>query len=102
MTNTPQDDTPQIWKIMQAWTGNITPATGAMLDVDHDSVPVTYPKRDYGWFVTVPEEDADDFLLKDCPSDLKEMIELARKHDCQWIEIDQDNDPVPGLPEYEW
>ena len=55
-----------------------------------------YKKGDYGYWIYV------DLPCTDIPKDLKQCLELALKHDCQWLCLDCDGEEVQELPTYNW
>lgn len=56
-----------------------------------------YPKDDYGWFLWIgPAE------LSLAPPDLRQCIEFARRHNCEWLCLDCDGLIEGSLQTYEW
>jgi hypothetical protein len=55
-----------------------------------------YAKGDYGYFLHVSEPHEAD------PADLRDVLEMARKADAEWLMIDRDGPTVSGLSTYDW
>lgn len=62
---------------------------------------IAYEKRDYGWFVWVPENPADS-EGEDIPLELRSAIHVARVHGCGWVMFDRDAPVIDELPHYDW
>lgn len=92
-------------------TANITEETAAWLRSEGviaaqynrpgDPMPVlSMGATPYGYFVHAPE--AESLAEHKIPSDLRTVLEHVRSAGCAYAYIDQDIEPVPGLPLYEW
>jgi hypothetical protein len=90
----------EIHKMLCAATNNVNEHTADMLTINHESVPVTYEKGNYGWFVYVPA--THDEMPEECPEELSAILKFAREQGCCWIMFDRDCDPLPGFPEFDW
>lgn len=92
----------EIDKMLTLSTGHITEESAILLDRLADGItdngPITYKKKDYGWFVHIY-----DILEEfDIPEDLKKVIEFARRHNCSWLCLDCNGNRVDFLPVYDW
>jgi hypothetical protein len=94
----------EIGKYLRASTGNISYETQLLFEeypnldsTEAPTVPVTYEKGMYGWFVHVPD---DNDGIK--PQELCAILNFARIKGCSWIEFDCDNDPLEGFPVFDW
>ena len=72
------------------------PHCGKEIEVTNDLPPV-FEKYGYGWFVFVDPDTMNDKI----PADLYQAMEYAAKAGCNWLCLDADAEPVPGLPTYE-
>lgn len=81
-------------------TEHVSPATAGLLELGSDTVPVTYVKGTYGFFVVVPETAID--IPEDCPADLCGLLALCRLTRCAWLMLDVDGPVQPDLPRFGW
>ena len=94
----------EISKMLTLSTGHITRDTANLLESLADEYediigsPIIYKKGDYGWFVHIPEE-LDEYSI---PYDLLQVLEFAKRHDCDWLCLDCDGQEIEFLPQYEW
>lgn len=94
----------QVILMLMGSTGNVTKETAEYLDraaTNEGSPlgPVTYQKGPYGWFVYARENE---YGVDDVPKDLLAVLKKARENECEWIMLDRDEEPIEGLPVYEW
>lgn len=90
--------------MLEASTGNVSEETIKLLEREVatygkmvDSVPVTFEKGKYGFFIHVPEE-----MPEGCPSDLEQLLCHAKAMRCDWLMLDCDAEPLAGFPTFEW
>ena len=62
---------------------------------------IAYEKRDYGYFVWVPENPAESERA-DVPLELRSAIHVARREGCGWVMFDRDGPTIDDLPTYDW
>lgn len=86
-----------IEKALTLSTAHITEETARWLDTNPDRF-VIYPKKNYGWFISVGE--LEDF--EGIPSDLVFLIGYAMGSDCCWIQLDRDAETIMELPTFDW
>ena len=79
---------------------HISPTTAGLLELGSDTVPVTYVKGIYGFFVVVPETALD--TPRDCPDDLRGLLALCRLTRCAWLMLDVDGPVQLDLPRFGW
>jgi len=80
-------------------TGHISKKTNQrLLNREIESV-IYYDKPKYGYFIHIPE-DLDE--LEDVPDDLMECLKFAKKHKCDWINLDCDGEIYNELAAYNW
>ena len=91
----------EISKMITLSTAHLSPDTMDKLDADYSSVPPCFKKDKFGYFVLSNKD-----VMEDCgddeyfPKDLKQCVEFARLHDCDWIMFDGDADEVEELDVY--
>jgi hypothetical protein len=95
---------PRILRVLDASTANLSNESCRDLNSFED---VTAFETIYGWLLYVPAEipdgpPEDDEDNEFAPADVIALWKYADRHDCQYILLDQDADPVPGLPLYTW
>lgn len=56
-----------------------------------------YNKTNYGWFIVVPYDDG---IPESTPEDLKSLLQIAKNHNCYYLEIDCDGPRYDNLPYY--
>lgn len=94
---------PNLYPYMEVSTANITEKTAAWLadPEQHQGPKPVLIQNEYGWFVYVihkPDAGEEDGW----PQDLRAVIQYARDRNCNWVQLDQDADPVHELPTYDW
>lgn len=87
-------------------TGHIRPETGARLNAMsfEDQIAATWgPNMVYeeGWIWWVRHED-DDPEHYEIPSEICDIIRLARSLGCRWVRFDCDATIYPDLPHWSW
>ena len=91
----------EISKMITLSTAHLSPKTMDKLDDDVSYIPPVYKKDNYGYFVLSNKDVVEDFLGNEyCPKDLKQCVEFARMHGCDWIMFDGDADEVEELDVY--
>ena len=88
-----------IEKALTLSTAHITEKTARWLDSKPKEL-IIYPKRDYGWFISVGELEEED--LRNVPSDILFLIGCATGTDCSWLQLDRDAAIVDSLPTFDW
>jgi hypothetical protein len=92
-------------------TAHVTPEVGRVLDLtEYEASPdwrdgLSLMKREYGWFIYVPDPDLDHISPADyasIPECLRACFDLAREEGASWILFDRDEEEVEALPSYEW
>lgn len=64
--------------------------------------------HEYGWFVNVqPDQEIFDEHVESLKklgfsAAFIDVLTFARKHECWWINFDQDGEDEEGLPTFEW
>lgn len=66
-------------------------------EIGTSDLPPVFEKDGYGWFIFVDLDTMTDSI----PADLYQVMEYAAKAGCNWLCLDADAEPVPGLPTYE-
>ena len=93
-----------IYKYLDISTAHITRSTSGWLykqvyDLEMDLELIVYNKAS-GYFIHVP--DLFDLEEMEIPSDLRKCLELASKHDCNWLVLDTDAEVIDELETYVW
>lgn len=83
--------------MLEASTGNVTLETIKLLERNANSVPSTFAKDTYGFFVHVPEA-----IPEGCPTDLEQLLCHAKAMRCDWLMLDCDAETLAGFPAFEW
>ena len=97
-------------KSMEACTCHITENDSKLLDMD--VVPLSAYKYEYGWFVYV-DENADytkplaieEGLFNKNPqfsAAFMELMKLAQKNKCKFLQLDCDGMGYPDIPAFVW
>lgn len=94
----------EISKMLTISTAQITEQTAKELDVaigkaDSSIDLCIYEKKNYGFFVHIPEDWEDG---REIPADLMDCIRLAVVNDCRWLCLDRDGEIINELRVYEW
>lgn len=111
----------EIVRMLCASTGHITKSDAGLLatnvgkndpdnrveDDDPADPVVAWDKAPYGWFVWVPsdfdiETDGEAFTDRGYSLQFLKLLELARKNDCDWINLDCDGPEIAGLESVQW
>lgn len=87
-------DTPGIEKNLVVSTGHLSKETMAQLEMKPCPLSCCKLDWDYGWLVWVYDEA--DVAEHQIPSDLAQLMPLARKLGCTWIRFDADASTVDG------
>ena len=91
----------EISKIITLSTAHISPSTMDKLDANSSSVPPCFKKDKFGYFMLSNEDVLNDYADNEYfPKDLKQCVEFARLHDCDWIMFDGEADEVEELDVY--
>lgn len=85
-----------IRKFLDISTGHLTLKTREALEAGLSNV--SYADHGYGWWIYATE---DEDVRQLFPDDIAEICRFARKHDCDWINLDCDAEQIEGLPYYE-
>lgn len=83
----------EIGRILTISTVHISPQTACLMDDDDTGI---YAKRKYGYLI--PTVSCTDGM----PDDVRDCVNFAAEHGCDWLCLDADANPVPDLPVYEW
>jgi hypothetical protein len=81
-----------IERILVASTGNIGRDIARFLDdgtYDH----LVMWKREEGWLI---------YVGPNRPLGLAELLDEAKRQDCEWLMLDNGAAPLPGFPTYDW
>ncbi len=91
----------EISKMITLSTAHISPDTLDKLDNGSSAVPPCYKKDEFGYFVLSNKDVLSDYEDNEYfPKDLKQCVEFARVHDCDWIMFDGDAGEVEELDVY--
>ena len=88
-------------------TAHVDALTACKLDGDFSwdtqmNPPViAYQKEGVGWWLYVPSEPGNE-TDPAFPPELRACMELARKHDCDWIMFDKDSPVIDELEAFDW
>lgn len=89
-------------RYLVASTGNLPHAEFLALSDRLARDGVIVREHQYGAYVHVATEpDRIASVVRELPA-LAGVMEVARARGCTWINLDQDAEPVPGLPFWEW
>lgn len=95
--------TPFITKNMDTSTGHITSNDNKLLTENADDCPVTYYKYEYGYLVFVPEQDEGKAALDfGFSKEFVSLLEIARKNQCKYLQLDSDGITYEDLPTFDW
>jgi len=108
--NIPHTSTPrqvpdlEISKVLTLCTSHITKGDNDLMIAKPMAGPVVYYDFEYGWWIYVNKnpQPVKNFVGRGLSGALPTLLEFARAHDCQWIKLDRDADPIDALPTYEW
>jgi hypothetical protein len=89
---------PEIYSFLDISTAHITEEDNKQLDIHalKGELPV-YALNEYGWFVWAETEFGDDMS-----SAIKDVLEIARAHECAYVRFDRDGREYDELPKFEW
>lgn len=97
---------PKFFKMLDLSTSHLTEDLALALN----KFPgVIADERTFGWLLWVPEdidEQVAEYEAQDPEHTIPEVIvniwRYAKRHDCQYVLLDQDADVDPDLPSYAW
>lgn len=94
----------EISKMLTISTAHIMERTGNELNEAINNAEAAidlciYEKKDYGFYVHIPEDWQDE---RNIPCDLKDCVKMADNNGCEWLCLDRDGEIVGELPVYEW
>ena len=102
---------PQVQRMLVLSTMHISQQTDQLLE-KHDEgeafCPLSHQSIMYGWLIYIPYEDP--MLMSDLKAWVKaenmdglaECLEKAASIECEWLKLDCDVAPAPGLPVFDW
>lgn len=90
-----------IEKCLVASTGHIAAGTADVLRDNPDALPlIVYNKGDVGWLIyTHPDMTLG---MGAVPTELRNLIEEAKRQDCVWLMLDCDGSFLEGFPTFNW
>lgn len=91
---------PVIRKFLDLSTGHLTLETREAIDKGHGPSTIYPHPGNFGWFMHVPNLDRQD-PEKVVRADLAVIFERARQLGCDYVNLDCDAEPCPGLPWYD-
>ena len=94
----------EISKILTISTAHISLIGAEYLDYEVETGTtelIVYEKGEYGWLILARYCDEDGYD-SDVPKCIRDCIDLAKKHDCEWLCLDRDGEVVSELPNYDW
>ena len=91
----------EIEKTVVLSTAHVKEETKEWLSQEEEALPLVVVPRKYGWFIHVPQEEAEEEYEGLIPKDLLSCILFARKYHCQWILLDSDGPVEEDIPSYE-
>lgn len=65
------------------------------------NIMVAYEKDEYGFILYICKHFHLEAEKSDIPDDIYKLIKLAIEHDCTYLCLDVDGQPVPGIMTYE-
>lgn len=96
-------DDPYISMNLDVSTGHITKKDASLLD---SSKAVVAHKYEEGYFVFVPEDpiESEEQVLTDAgfSKDFVNLMKLARRHGCKYLQLDRDGREYKDLPMHSW
>lgn len=89
----------EITKLLTLSTAHIPEDVAKSLETEQedDNFGLSVYPFTYGFWIHVPHE-IETFL----PPSLVACLRLAKENDCAWLQLDQDAEPLGGLPVYDW
>jgi hypothetical protein len=84
-------------RMLEISTGHVSKEGVDILTDPNNSDVSVYDKGDYGWIIFV-ESEIDDKLEQS----LKDILQYAKDHGCQWVMLDCDGIEIDELPIYDW
>lgn len=92
---------PGVCRYLDASTAHMTKADADKLQI---RAIICDPHDEYGYWVHVCEDPADEISLKvaGMSAEFRGVITYARTHACNWVLFDRDAEHIPGLPVFNW
>lgn len=84
--------------MLELSTAHLTPDTAQRIDSLIGNDELAGARWDYGWFLYVDDEVADQKV----PTDLAACFRFAQQHGYHWVRFDRDAVAIAALPVYEW
>ena len=68
---------------------------------------VIYHKANSGWIINTNDVDVEEMDIPEglgvmLPQDLRDLLRLAKEHDCDWLCLNRYIEPMEGLPIFNW
>lgn len=89
-------------------TGHLSLEVSEILDEKNNAdwfETLTVASTKFGWFVRVPDKadpNTPPSEMVEYPSCLSGCFEVARDNEANWIHFDRDEEPIAGLPTFDW
>jgi hypothetical protein len=87
----------EIDRILTVSTGHVNAQDTEVLD--DPKYELVSHKYEYGWLVWAGDSEA---YYPALSAFANHLIAIARKHDCEWLRLDQAGDEIDGLQLFEW
>lgn len=89
-----------IEKVVVLSTAHVSEDTATKLD--NNRLKITVINMKYGWFIPVDEYNLTQSKNDGFPTELHNLMHMAKDMDCQWLHLDSAGNTVSWLPTYDW
>jgi hypothetical protein len=97
---------PEIEKSLVVSTAHITRQDSELLDLYAKRVGsqplIVFNKEEYGWWVAIIRNPDEAMLPAAVSEDLRNLLNEAKRRECQWLVLDRDGPEYPELPTHDW